>query len=121
MDYHYLILGFGLFGLIFKHAMTKKWKYLFGNWKNHVVGNVCTELDENINVHKYDDYIFITDNEEIWEFINFADFNRYTNSLLLIMTENYTIYHFNMVHFIKCWVLKHLKKLKQKLINEKQS
>ena len=54
MKYDYLIVGAGLFGSIFAYEMTKKGKRcLVIEKRNHIGGNVYTELNENINVHKY--------------------------------------------------------------------
>ena len=82
MKYDYLIVGSGLFGSIFAYEMTKKdKKCLVIEKRNHIGGNVYTQLKENINVHEYGAHIFHTNNKEVWQYINqFADFNRYTNS-----------------------------------------
>nr|WP_296861539.1 hypothetical protein [uncultured Methanobrevibacter sp.] len=80
-------------------------------------GKVYTELEENINVHKYCACIFHTNNKEVWEYINhFTDFNRYTTSLIANYNEKYIICCL-MIHFIKCGVLGHLK-LKLRLMNK---
>ena len=78
MNYDYLIVGAGLFGSIFAYEMKKIGKKcLVIEKRNHIGGNVYTELEENINIHKYGAHIFHTNNKEVWEYINqFAEFNR---------------------------------------------
>ena len=105
MEYDYLIVGAGLFGSIFAHEMTKNGKKcLVIERRNHIGGNVYTELEENINVHKYGAHIFHTNNKEVWNYINqFADFNRYTNSP--VANYNGELYNlpFNMNTFYQMW------------------
>ncbi|WP_406532129.1 UDP-galactopyranose mutase [Methanobrevibacter sp.] len=108
MKYDYLIVGAGLFGAVFAHEMTKTGKKcLVIEKRNHIGGNVYTQNEENINVHKYGAHIFHTNNREIWEYINqFADFNRYTNSP--IANYNGELYNlpFNMNTFHQMWGVK---------------
>ena len=50
MDYDYLVVGAGLFGSIFAYEMTKKGKKcLVIEKRDHIGGNVYTELEESIN------------------------------------------------------------------------
>ena len=85
MEYDYLIVGAGLFGSIFAYEMTKKGKKcLIIEKRDHIGGNVYTELEENIYVHKYGAHIFHTNNKDVWEYI--------LTLLLLIIKVNYTIY-----------------------------
>ena len=108
MKYDYLIVGAGLFGAVFAHEMTKTGKKcLVIEKRNHIGGNVYTQNEENINVHRYGAHIFHTNNREIWEYINqFADFNRYTNSP--IANYNGELYNlpFNMNTFHQMWGVK---------------
>ena len=54
MKYDYLIVGSGLFGSVFAYEMTKKGKKcLVIEKRPHIGGNVYTEEEHNINVHKY--------------------------------------------------------------------
>ena len=82
MKYDYLIVGSGLFGSVFAYEMTKRGKKcLVIEKRGHIGGNVYTEEEYGINVHKYGAHIFHTDKKEIWDYVNqFAQFNRYTNS-----------------------------------------
>jgi len=80
--YDYLVVGAGLSGAIFAYYANKLGKkVLVIDKRNHIAGNIYTEKEENIDVHKYGAHIFHTSNKKTWEFINnFADFNRFTNS-----------------------------------------
>ena len=121
MQYDYLIVGAGLFGSIFAHEMTKKGKKcLVIERRDHIGGNVYTELEENINVHKYGAHIFHTNNKEVWEYINqFADFNRYTNSP--VANYNGELYNlpFNMNTFYQMWGVKTPEEAKAKIDEQK--
>ena len=65
MKYDYLIVGAGLFGAVFAHEMNKIGKKcLIIEKRDHIGGNVYTETQENINVHKYGAHIFHTNNKE---------------------------------------------------------
>ena len=47
----------------------------------NVAGNIHTENIEEINVHKYSAHIFHTNDKKVWNYImQFAEFNRFTNS-----------------------------------------
>ena len=121
MEYDYLIVGAGLFGSIFAHEMTKKGKkVLVIEKRNHIGGNVFTELKENINVHKYGAHIFHTDNKEVWEYINqFADFNRYTNSPVANYKGELYNLPFNMNTFYQMWGVKTPEEAKAKINEQK--
>ena len=66
MKYDFLIVGSGLFGSIFAYEMNKKGKKcLVIEKREHIGGNIYTELEENINVHKYGAHIFHTNNKDM--------------------------------------------------------
>lgn len=121
MEYDYLIVGSGLFGSIIAYEMTKKGKKcLVIERRNHIGGNIYTQLEENINVHKYGAHIFHTNNKEVWEYINqFADFNRYTNSP--VANYNGELYNlpFNMNTFYQMWGVKTPEEAKAKIDEQK--
>ena len=121
MGYDYLIVGAGLFGSIFAHEMTKKGKKcLVIERRDHIGGNVYTELDENINVHKYGAHIFHTNNKEVWQYINqFADFNRYTNSPVANYKGELYNLPFNMNTFYQMWGVKTPEEAKAKIDEQK--
>lgn len=121
MKYDYLIVGAGLFGSIFAHEMTKKGKKcLVIEKRNHIGGNIYTELVENINVHKYGAHIFHTNNNEVWKYINqFADFNRYTNSPVANYKGELYNLPFNMNTFYQMWGVKTPEEAKVKIAEQK--
>lgn len=103
--YDYLIVGAGLFGATFAQKMHEKGKsVLVIDRRNHIGGNVYTESESGINVHKYGAHIFHTDYKDVWEYVNsFVEFNRYTNSpIARIGNEVYNM-PFNMNTFSKMW------------------
>ncbi len=121
MKYDYLIVGSGLFGSVFAYEMTKKGKKcLVIERRNHIGGNVYTNEEEGINVHKYGAHIFHTNEKHIWEYINqFADFNRYTNSP--VANYNGELYNlpFNMNTFYQMWKVKTPEEAKIKIEEQK--
>ena len=121
MEYDYLIIGAGLFGSVFAHEMTKKGKKcLVIEKRNHLGGNIYTELEENINVHKYGAHIFHTNNKEVWQYINqFADFNRYTNSPVANYKGELYNLPFNMNTFYQMWGVKTPEEAKAKIDEQK--
>ena len=121
MKYDYLIVGAGLFGSVFAYEMTKKGKKcLVIEKRSHIGGNVYTELEENINVHKYGAHIFHTNNKEVWEYINqFAEFNRYTNSPVAYYKGQLYNLPFNMNTFYQMWGVKTPSEAKAKIDEQK--
>ena len=79
--YDYLVVGSGLYGAIFAHEAKKAGKsVLVVDKRPNIAGNIYTEKQEGINVHKYGAHIFHTNNKKVWEYITqFAEFNRFTN------------------------------------------
>lgn len=103
--YDYLIVGSGLFGATFAYLAKKAGKkVLVIEKRNHIAGNIYTEIIDGINVHKYGAHIFHTDYKDVWDFVNqFAEFNRYTNSPIAV--KNGKVYNmpFNMNTFAEIW------------------
>ena len=103
--YNFIIVGAGLFSATLANAAIKAGKKcLIIEKRSHIAGNIYTENEDGINVHKYGAHIFHTDSKEVWNFVNqFAEFNRYTNCPV----ANYkgTLYNlpFNMNTFTKIW------------------
>ena len=121
MKYDYLIVGSGLFGSVFAYEMTKRGKKcLVIEKRDHIGGNVYTEEEYGINVHKYGAHIFHTDNKEIWNYINqFADFNRYTNSPVANYKGELYNLPFNMNTFYQMWGVKTPEEAKAKIEEQK--
>jgi UDP-galactopyranose mutase len=84
MKYDYLIVGSGIFGSVCAHELKKKnKKVLVIDKRRHIGGNVYTEDNDGIQVHKYGAHIFHTNDKVIWDYVNsFVEFNRFTNSPL---------------------------------------
>lgn len=108
MKYDYLIVGAGLFGATFAYEATKRGKKcLVIDKKKHVAGNVYTENIEGINVHCYGAHIFHTSNKKVWDYMNnFAEFNHYINSPVVVYKDELYNLPFNMNTFSKLWNIK---------------
>ena len=105
MKYDFLIVGAGLYGASFARLATDMGKKcLVIDRRDQIAGNVYTEDVHGINVHKYGAHIFHTDNKEVWEFANrFAEFNRYTNTVVANYKGELYSMPFNMYTFNKMW------------------
>lgn len=105
MKYDYLIVGSGLFGSVCAHELTKKGKrVLVIEKREHIGGNVFTEDNGGIHVHKYGAHIFHTNDKTIWDYVNsFVEFNRFTNSPLAYYKGKLFNLPFNMNTFYQLW------------------
>ena len=105
MKYDYLIVGAGLFGAVFARQATDAGKtVLVIDKRDHIGGNIYTEVVEGINVHKYGAHIFHTNDKSVWEYVNrFAEFNRYTNSPVANYNGQLYSLPFNMYTFNRMW------------------
>lgn len=103
--YDYLIVGAGLFGLVFARQMHLSGKKcLIIDKRPHLGGNIYCEDVEGVHVHKYGAHIFHTDNETVWKYVNnYADFNRFTNSPLASYKGKLYNLPFNMNTFYQLW------------------
>jgi UDP-galactopyranose mutase len=108
MYYDYLIVGAGLFGATFAHEMNQKGKTcLVIDKRPHIGGNIYTESQHSIDVHKYGAHIFHTSDQEVWEYINqFTEFNHYRNEPIAIYKDELYNLPFNMNTFSKMWGIK---------------
>jgi len=104
-EYHYLIVGSGLFGATFAHLARKAGKKcLVIDKRPHLGGNLYCENVRGINVHKYGPHIFHTSNKEVWDFVNaLVPFNRYTNSPVANYRGELYNLPFNMNTFHQMW------------------
>lgn len=122
MKFDYLIVGAGLFGSICAHELNKKGKkVLVIEKRNHTAGNIYTENNGGIQVHKYGAHIFHTNNKKVWDYINnFAEFNRFTNSP--IANHKGSLYNlpFNMNTFYQLWGVKTPAEAMAKIESQKQ-
>ena len=108
MKYDYLIVGTGLFGAVFAYEMKKAGKKCFCiDKRENIGGNIYTEEQNGIWVHKYGAHIFHTSNREIWDYVNqFAEFNHYVNSPVAVYKDELYNLPFNMNTFSKMWGIK---------------
>lgn len=119
--YDYLIVGAGLFGSVFAQQMTLKGKKcLVIEKRDHIGGNVYTEKQEDIQVHKYGAHIFHTSNKKVWDYVNsFVEFNRYTNSPIANYKGNLYNLPFNMNTFYQLWGVKTPEEAQKKIEEQK--
>ena len=105
MKYDYLVVGAGLYGVVFAHEAKKAGKsVLVIDKRPNIAGNVYTEPVEEIQVHKYGAHIFHTNNKKVWDYVNqFAEFNRFTNSPVANYKGELYSLPFNMYTFNKMW------------------
>jgi len=105
MKYDYLIVGAGLFGAVCAHELHKRGKsVLVIEKRDHIGGNVYTEDQGGIQVHKYGAHIFHTNDKEIWDYVNsLVEFNRFTNSPLASHKGKLYNLPFNMNTFYQLW------------------
>lgn len=101
--YDFLIVGSGLFGATFAHEAVKRGKrVLVIERRGHIGGNIYTEKQEGIDVHKYGAHIFHTSNKRVWDYVNsLVEFNNFVNSP--VANYNGEMYNlpFNMNTFAK--------------------
>lgn len=104
-QYDYLIVGAGLFGATIAERAHRAGKsVLVIDKRNHIAGNVYTETQADINVHKYGAHIFHTSYEDVWEYINqFTKFNNFINSPVALFDGKIYNMPFNMNTFAKIW------------------
>ena len=105
MNYDYLIVGSGLFGVVFAHeSVAKGGKCLMIDERPHIAGNIYTVEIEGIQTHRYGAHIFHTNDRDVWAYVNqFAEFNRYTNSPVANYKGEIYNLPFNMNTFNKMW------------------
>lgn len=103
--YDYLVVGAGLFGATIAERAHRAGKsVLVIDKRNHIAGNIYTETQHGINVHKYGAHIFHTNYEDVWQYVNqFAEFNHFINSPIAIFEGKVYNMPFNMNTFSKIW------------------
>lgn len=104
-NYDYLIVGAGLYGAVFARELTDAGKRcLVIDKRNHIAGNIYTELVEGIQIHRYGAHIFHTNNQIVWDYLGqFTRFNRYTNSPVANYKGKLYNLPFNMNTFYQIW------------------
>ncbi len=105
MRYDYLIAGSGLFGAVFaREAVSHGKKVLVIDKRGHIAGNIYTEDEHGIQVHKYGAHIFHTSDKRVWDYVQrFAEFNNFVNSPVARYGDELYNLPFNMNTFSKMW------------------
>lgn len=121
MQYDYLIVGAGLFGAVCAHELHKKGhRVLVIEKRDHIGGNVYTEDQGGIQVHKYGAHIFHTNDKDIWDYVNsFVEFNRFTNAPLANYQGELYNLPFNMNTFHQLWGVKTPAEAKAKIAEQR--
>lgn len=107
-DYDVLVVGAGFYGLTIAHqiSLNSNLKVLVVDKRDHLGGNAYsyTDLQTNIEVHKYGSHLFHTSNEKVWNFVNqFATFNLYSHSVKTIHKDQVFPFPINLLtinHFL---------------------
>ena len=121
--YDYLIVGTGLFGAVFaQQAMEAGKKCLVIDRREHIAGNVYTEKQHGIHVHRYGPHTFHTNDRKVWEYVNrFAQFNRYTqNTIADYHGEIYSL-PFSMYTFNRMWGVRTPQEAKEKIEGQREA
>ncbi|MCL1090119.1 UDP-galactopyranose mutase [Shewanella profunda] len=122
MKYDFVIVGSGLFGSVCAYELTKIGKkVLVLEKRNHIGGNIYTENNNGIQVHKYGAHIFHTNDKSIWDYVNsFVEFNRFTNSPLANYKGVLFNLPFNMNTFYQLWGTKTPEEAKAKISEQRK-
>ena len=120
--YDFVIVGSGLFGSVCAYELNKIGKkVLILEKRNHIGGNIYTEDNEGIQVHKYGAHIFHTNDKYIWEYVNsFTPFNRFTNSPLANYQNRLFNLPFNMNTFYQLWGTKTPEEAQYKILEQRK-
>ncbi len=120
MKYDYLIVGAGLFSAVFACEMRKAGKTCYVIEKrDHIGGNIYTEEQNGIFVHKYGAHIFHTSDKEVWDYVNgLAEFNHYVNSPVAVYKDEIYNMPFNMNTFSRMWGVKTPQEAKEKIAGQ---
>lgn len=115
--YDYLIVGSGLYGAVCARELTDAGKkVLVLERRRHLGGNVYTENNDGIQVHKYGAHIFHTNDKRIWDYVNsFVEFNRFTNAPLAKYQNALYNLPFNMNTFYQLWGVRTPEEAKKKI------
>lgn len=118
--YDYLIVGSGLFGLVWNYLAQKDGKScLIIEKRDRIGGNIVTDDFEGIPIHKYGPHIFHTNNKEVWNFVN-ENCEVYNFINQPIANYNGTLFNlpFNMNTFYKIFGVTSPQAVQAKIDNE---
>lgn len=120
MKYDYLIVGAGLTGAVFARQLADFGKKcLVIEKRPHIAGNIYTEKQEGIDVHKYGAHIFHTNSDKVQQYVTrFAQFNGFINSPIAnFKGERYNL-PFNMNTFEQMWGVKTAEEAQAKISSQ---
>ena len=105
MKYDYLIVGAGLFGATFAERARKAGRKCFViDKRDHIAGNIYSQEEHGIWVHKYGAHIFHTSDKKVWDYVNqFAEFNNFVNCPVARYGDEVYNLPFNMNTFSRMW------------------
>ena len=112
--YDLLIVGAGLYGAVFaREAAERGLSSLVIDRRGHIAGNVWTEKIEGIDVHRYGEHIFHTNDKRAWDYSQrFAKFNRFTTIITNKALDNLEIQILVVIGMVKpgrsAFVLSHI-------------
>ena len=103
--YDYLIAGAGLYGSVFaREAADAGFRVLVLEKRPQIGGNLYTEEDGSIQIHRYGPHIFHTEDPEVWGYVNrFATFNHYIHMPLANFRGKIFSLPFSMMTFHQMW------------------
>lgn len=119
-SYDVLIVGSGLYGSVFAHALQRVGKRcLVIDRRSHAGGNIYCANKEGIDVHSYGPHIFHTSDKDTWDFVNsFVRFNHYVHSPLSVSGDRVYNLPFNMNTFYQLWGLRDPGLVKEKIAEQ---
>ncbi len=120
--YDVIIVGAGLYGAVCARELTDAGKkVLVLERRDHIAGNIYTEEEADVMVHRYGAHIFHTNDEGVWQYVNrFAVWNRYTNSPVANYHGELYSLPFNMYTFNKMWDVVTPQEAKEKIEAQKK-
>lgn len=120
VKYDYLVVGAGLYGAVFAREMTKEGKRcLVIDRRDHIGGNIYTQKEDGIHVHKYGAHIFHTSDERVWRYVNrFAKFNSFVNAPIASYQGEIYNLPFNMNTFYKLWGVRTPEEARKKIAEQ---
>jgi len=103
--YDYLVVGCGLYGAVFAREMRLAGRsVLVIDKRDHIGGNVYTENQDGIIVHKYGPHLFHTHNKIVWDYVRqFGEFNSYQHRVRAIYQDKLYSLPFNLNTFNQLW------------------
>lgn len=105
MMYDFLIVGAGLSGAVCADVLTNKgYSVRVIERREHIGGNIYTEKQDGITVHKYGAHIFHTDSKRVWDYITkFCEMADYRHKVVAYSDGRVYSLPFNMNTFAQLW------------------